>query len=135
MSAKLGICICARTTARIRRHGDKEHKEHSPKIRRQTNLCMLVDCYAFICFICVCVCSCVYGICVHKRMSAWLRTRVHRHFAGISYSPETSESRACDGDGNGQSISWVCFYFCVRYFETTHHFCPSSFPFSFPVAG
>ena len=27
--ARLGMCICARTTARIRQHGDKEHEEQN----------------------------------------------------------------------------------------------------------
>ena len=66
----LRMRICARTTARIRWHADKEHKEQDQKMRRETNLCMLVGCSACIC---VCVCSCVY-LCVIqcKRMSAWI---------------------------------------------------------------
>ena len=35
---EIGICISERTIARIRRHGDKEHKDQDRKIRRQTNL-------------------------------------------------------------------------------------------------
>ena len=36
---KIGdLHFCARTTARIRQHADKQHKEQDPKIRRQTNL-------------------------------------------------------------------------------------------------
>ena len=57
MRARLGMCISELTTARIRGHADKEHKEQDQDIRRQTNLCMLVDCSACIC---ACVCSSVY---------------------------------------------------------------------------
>ena len=60
VGARLGIYICARTIARIRRHADKKHKEQDQNIRRQTNLCILVDCSTSIC---VCVCSRVY-LCV-----------------------------------------------------------------------
>ena len=51
--ARLGMCISERTTARIRRHADKEHNEQDQNIRMQWNLCMLVDCSAFI-YVCVC---------------------------------------------------------------------------------
>ena len=32
--ARLGMCIRARTTAKIRRHADEEHGEHDPKMQR-----------------------------------------------------------------------------------------------------
>ena len=44
--AKSGMCISTRTITRIRRHEDKEHKHQDQKIRRQMNLCMMVECSA-----------------------------------------------------------------------------------------
>ena len=61
MRARLGMCICARTTARIRQHADEDNKEQDKKIPRQTNLYLMVDGSAWIC---VCVFSCVMTACV-----------------------------------------------------------------------
>ena len=106
--ARLGMCICARTTARIRRHADKEHKEQHRKLRRRTNLCVLVYCSVSV-YTRVSV-----SICVHKRMVHVLPTRVRSHFTVLSRSPETSQSRPCDGNGDGDGLF---FYFDVRSFE------------------
>ena len=120
--AILGMCICARTTARIRRGADKEHEEQDQKIRRQTNLCMLVD--RSVCNY-VCACSCVYGsyLCVSVYVSALthgLPTRVRRHFTVLPYSPETSEYRPCNGISNGLSICFFSFYTqAFKYIEHT----------------
>ena len=43
-----GKYICARTIARMRQHSDKEYSEQDPKMTRQTILCKLVDCAAFV---------------------------------------------------------------------------------------
>ena len=61
--------IHVRTIKSIRQHADKEHSEQDPKIPRQTSLCMLVGCAAFVCVVCsraylvvtVRVSACVYG--------------------------------------------------------------------------
>ena len=91
MRARLGMCISERTTAKIRRHADKEHAEQDQDIRRQANLCMLVDCSAV-----------VYSTGIQVQLyvpacvpSAWvhgLLTRVRSHFTVLSYSPEIPES-------------------------------------------
>ena len=120
--ARLGMCICARTTARIRRRTDKEHKKRDQNIRRQTNLCMLVDCS-------VCICACarvpVLSVCIHCTVSAWvhvLLTRVRRHFTVLSYSPESSQSQPCDGDGDGLILGLVCFVFSfILMFELSKY--------------
>ena len=46
MTFMLKMCICARTAARIWRNADKEHTEQDPKMRRQTNLRVLMNCFA-----------------------------------------------------------------------------------------
>ena len=46
VKVRLVVCICARTTTRILRDADQEHKEHHPAVRRQTNRRMLVYCFA-----------------------------------------------------------------------------------------
>ena len=95
----LGVYICAlTTTARIRRHADKDHKKQAPKSRRQTNLCMLVHCFfSRLLPVSICVSLCA-RVSVHR-----LPTRVRSHLTVIPYSPETSESRSCDGGRNGLS--------------------------------
>ena len=110
------MSICARTTTtKIRRHADKEHKKQDPKPRRQMNLCML--CIALI--VCASVSIHVYlRICVCEGINAWV-TGVRNHFTVISYSPETSGSRSCDGDN---SLSQICFVFCYYYYLLVRSF-------------
>ena len=42
------MCICARTSARIRQHADEEHKEQDPKTRTQANLFTLMECFVYV---------------------------------------------------------------------------------------
>ena len=62
-------------------------------------------------------------ICVSLHASVLMHrlpTRVRSHLTVISYSPETSGSRSCDGDSNGLSQIWLAFlsYSPVRSFIT-----------------
>ena len=55
------------------------------------------------------------AMCVHdKRRVNGLLTRVRSHFAVLSYSPETSESRSYDGDGGGLFLGLFLLYFMFQ---------------------
>ena len=63
------MCRCARTITRIGRHADKKHKEQDSMLRRQKDLCLMMQCYALP--LCLYVCNGVYVcICVqaYERM-------------------------------------------------------------------
>ena len=55
------MCCCARTTARIGQHADKKYEEQHPEKWRQTNLCLLVQCFVSVSVpLCACLCISVY---------------------------------------------------------------------------
>ena len=59
---------CARTTTSIGRHADKKQKEQDPKMRRHTNMRLLVQCFALsLCpYVCNGAYACIYVIvCEH----------------------------------------------------------------------
>ena len=100
--ASLGMRICARTTARIRRHADKEHKEQDQKIRREKNLCMLVDCSACIC-VSECISTWVYGC-----LPACVATLQCSHIRLLVLRPNNPAMAMVT---DFQSIHLVCFCF------------------------
>ena len=82
----LVVFVCARTsTARIRRHADKEHNQQGPNHRRQTNLCMLVNFFSWLCLR-ACLCLAAYTcardllwILDIKHTGAHTHTHTHTH--------------------------------------------------------
>ena len=76
----------------------------------------------------ICLCWCIalpdsVSVCVMCSCMGWLPTRVRSHFTVMSYIPETSGSRSCDGDGDGlpslfQIYSFGLLLFCYLSLNT-----------------
>jgi hypothetical protein len=105
-----------RTITCIRRHANQENKNQDPKPRRKTelfnvgvvillvhfSLCVstvqyVLQLYTVRCMDYLCVCART-GASIHG-----LPTCVRSHFSVISYCPEISGLRSCDGGGSGLS--------------------------------
>ena len=85
---EIGICNCARTTsARMRRHADKENKKQDPKPRRQTNLCMLAYCFSSLCLrTCLCLQVSAYLCAGGINARVTVLTRLRNNFAVMENS-------------------------------------------------
>ena len=86
------MCSSARTTTRVGRHANKKHKEQHPKMRRQTNLCLLVQCFAL--SVCVSVTICVY-----------MCKRTNANPAIVMVTVEMTIVKVNDGEGKVKSVS------------------------------
>ena len=117
---EIGMCICARTTARIRWHVDKEHEKQDdrhPKTNESVNVGGLLYIYAS-----ACVSAPIH---VHKHMGMGLPTCMRSHFTVHSciLRPDNRDLRwrqwlkRLSGCTAGILFGFFYFYFHVRSCE------------------